>query len=129
MPWTRQSYEEYQKAVEGAWQGFEAVSTGACFGCEKCREYWDEEEDDDSREMLEEGFFSNCPCFSCNSHLGGQRYPAHGIPIPGSVTEEENGNLSQGEIVHFDICSDCVYYLNYGRLDDMSMLEPEKEEA
>ncbi len=53
-------------------------------------------------------WFSWTPCECCGSTLGGNREYL--------FTRNENDT-----IVHFEICEDCVYYLNYGRLDDMTM--------
>lgn len=63
------------------------------------------------RECAEEPSFSWSSCDCCGSTLGGDRYPAHGW-------------LGK-TLVHLDVCTDCLYYLNYGQLDDLTMLEME----
>lgn len=35
---------------------------------------------------------------------------------------------ADGRIVRFEICSDCVQYVNYGRLDDLTMLAIESDQ-
>jgi hypothetical protein len=62
----------------------------------------------------EEPFFSWHPCQCCGTHLGGDR-------------EECNGyNPTTKEVQEYDnICMDCIYYSEYGQLDDMTMDEIE----
>ena len=67
-----------------------AVSVGTCDRCNDCDEYAD-------------GFFSWAACDTCNSSLGGMRYPAHYL--------DDNG-----ELCHIDVCMDCVQYITYGEL-------------
>ncbi len=57
-------------------------------------------------------YFSWQPCECCGSRLGGDRYEANGY-IP--ATGEASGL--------FSVCPDCIYYAEYGQLDDMTMLE------
>lgn len=61
-----------------------------------------------------EGFFSWRPCECCGSRLGGQR-------------ESYTFACEDGSTFGADICSDCAYYLAYGQLDDMQMMEIEGE--
>jgi len=58
-------------------------------------------------------WFSGRPCECCQSALGGMREHMHAI--------EEESQIQ----VEYTICEDCVYYLNYGRLDDTTMLRIE----
>lgn len=104
-------YEKYKAAVEHNWRGVEAVSTGSCSGCEECG--LEKDCDDHARELAEEPSFSWSACDSCGSTLGGNRHPAHG--------------LINGELEHFSVCDDCLYYLNYGQLDDLTMMGMEKD--
>jgi hypothetical protein len=53
-------------------------------------------------------WFSWHPCDMCNSALGGNREYLYARDL-------------HGDIVQFEICEDCVYYVNYGRLDDLTM--------
>ncbi len=113
---TKQEYAEYQERVENYLHGLTAVSTGPCPGCPDCEDYRqhkteDAAEDAAEDEYLAEPFFTWHSCEVCGDSQGGNREPWHGV--------------ADGEIVHGDCCEDCVYYLNYGRLDDASMAEIE----
>lgn len=64
----------------------------------------------------EEPFFSWHACECCGSSLGGNRENCNGY------------NPTTKEIKEYEyICDDCIYYAEYGRLDDMTMQEIEKE--
>ena len=69
-----------------------AVSTGIRRDCNDCDGYG-------------EGFYSSLPCDTCNSLLGGIRYPAHYL--------DDNN-----ELCHMDICKNCSQYITYGELPD-----------
>lgn len=60
-----------------------------------------------------EPFFSGRQCECCKSTLGGNR-------------ETYSFAVEKGETFEGDICSDCIYYLAYGTLDDLTMMEMEK---
>lgn len=67
-----------------------------------------------------EPFFSWSPCECCQSSLGGNRetymFVTHWDgPLPHTPGERETFEA--------DICTDCVYYLTYGKLDDQTMDE------
>lgn len=57
-----------------------------------------------------EPFFSSRPCDCCGSHLGGDR-------------ETYQFATRAGKLFEADICTDCVYFLAYGQLDDATMME------
>ena len=97
------------------------MSCGPCPGCEECG--LSEEPSNDEYDIASEGGFSSSSCECCNSYLGGMRYPAHGL-IP-----NEDQSLKNSELVHLDVCGDCVYYLTYGCLDDDAMMEIEASTA
>lgn len=65
--------------------------------------------------MSNESFFSWRRCQCCGQGLGGDR-------------EEANGyNPTTQEVQTYEfICSDCIYFVEYGQLDDKTMLEIEK---
>lgn len=65
-----------------------------------------------------EPYFSWRRCDCCGSHLGGDRYDCSGY---NPTTEEVQDGYS--------VCSDCVYYAAYGRLDDETMSSIEKDGA
>jgi len=56
--------------------------------------------------------FSWSPCDCCNRPLGGNRYDCNGY-------SPSNG------IMEFTCCGDCIYFAEYGKLDDLTMLELE----
>ena len=97
-------YELYIHNFKKGSEGLEALSSGHCPGCEECG---DDEE-------VEPQHFSHWPCDICSRRLGGDRYPSHYI-------DDDN------EINHISICANCVYYMEYGQLDDMTMMDMEKE--
>ena len=57
-----------------------------------------------------EPYFSWHRCDCCGSSLGGDRYDCNGYNPTTKETQSE-----------YTVCSDCVYYAEYGRLDDMTM--------
>ncbi len=60
-----------------------------------------------------EPYFSHRSCDCCGTHLGGDRYAATGY------------NPETEEVLEYEVCQDCVYYAEYGQLDDQSMLDIE----
>ena len=104
----KQEYQEYKQRVQHYFKGVEHINTGPCSTCSECLEC-DTPEDPDNEwyDLASEPSFSWSPCEVCNSQLGGNRYPGHFI--------------IDNNIVHFECCDDCYYFLNYDRLDDMSM--------
>ena len=56
-------------------------------------------------------YFSWSSCECCGSHLGGNRYHATGY------------NPETKEVYCYEICEDCMYYSEYGQLDDMTMMD------
>lgn len=106
---TKQEYKQYEETFAEWLKQWEFPSSGYCPGCEDCPE----PQYDGDCAFLEPSF-SWRACEVCGSRLGGDRLPIHAV--------DENG-----DIVHFDACMDCIYYLEYGQLDDMTMLELEQE--
>ena len=58
-----------------------------------------------------EPHFSSISCECCSSPLGGNRYDCNGY------------NPKTGGIQEYTVCTDCVYYAEYGQLDDMTISE------
>ena len=56
-----------------------------------------------------EPYFSWSTCDCCGG-LPGDRYDANGF------------NRATKEIHEFSVCADCIYYAEYGQLDDMTMM-------
>jgi len=98
----RAQYLDYQSRVASfiATEGLTHLSTG-------CIPYG---QPDGQQEDNQDGepWFSCRPCDMCGCTLGGHREYLFGKDV------------SQ-EICQFTICEDCVYYVNYGRLDDQTM--------
>ncbi len=137
---TKQQYTEFQANIKRNLRGLNFVSTGACPGCCGCGLEPRPCPDCDGQGTIEESGelsgcnrcaaegtikateheiesaghdeFSRSECEACGSTLGGARYAAH-------------GRNEASEIIHFDVCADCLYFLNYGQLDDTTMMEME----
>jgi len=77
-------------------------------------EYGDGTEDDN---VCIEPHFSWSPCDCCRRPLGGDRYVCSGF-------NNETKEIQDG----YRICVDCYYYAEYGRLDDLTMEEVEKDD-
>lgn len=65
-----------------------------------------------------ESYFSNRPCECCGCHLAGDREDCNGY---NPTTAEVCGP--------FSVCPDCVYFAEYGRLDDDTMWSIERAEG
>lgn len=115
-------YQEYQDRVEQGLDGMEFISNGAAWTCDECRADHNcacphcgrqlEDEPDGWSDSANEPHFSWYPCDVCHRHEGGDRYPVHGFRA---------GANTGAEVIHLDACSDCVHYIEYGRLDDRTM--------
>lgn len=79
----------YTDAVERGLEGFTHESVGSSEGCDQCPEGEDE------------GHFSWESCEVCGAGLGGTRYAAHACD-------------AEGNVVHLEICVDCLAYLANG---------------
>jgi hypothetical protein len=60
---------------------------------------------------ISEPYFSWTSCACCESMYGGDRYDCNGWSERDSEIKTYEG-----------VCQDCVYYAEYGQLDDRSML-------
>ena len=60
-----------------------------------------------------EPWFSWSPCECCGCSLGGNREYLY--------AKAPEGTVGPDGIAQYIICEDCVYYVNYGRLDDATM--------
>lgn len=102
---------DFVRAIERNTGGLKAVSTGACPGCEQCRDEYAHDstmeqfsEQCRSGEVINEGFFSWHGCDLCGSSIGGTFQPWHGIDSDGAIIHGERA------------CVDCVCYLANGDL-------------
>ena len=59
-----------------------------------------------------EPYVSRYPCLVCHTHLAGNRVDCNGYNPTTEEVQEYKG-----------VCTDCVYYIVYGQLDDMTMAE------
>lgn len=111
-------YAEYEAAVKDFFgrEGIENLSSGHPW-CPECKTEWGDSEAcpncGQSRACCEESYFSWTPCDCCGRPLGGDRYHATGYHRP------------TNDVYEYEICVDCVYYAEYGQLDDMTMLDIE----
>lgn len=64
--------------------------------------------------VQDEPFFSTYMCECCLRPLAGDRYKASGF------------NPTTEEITTYEVCTDCIYYVSYGQLDDETMLDMEE---
>lgn len=127
---TAEEYAAYEKAVADFFEseGIQNLS-GGHLECQACgfREekdakgdtihFTDEEECikcGASREMMDEPYFSWSGCDCCGGLLGGNREHASGY------------NPKTKEIQEYKVCTDCIYYAEYGQLDDMTMMNVEE---
>ena len=94
---TAQKYKDYELAV-GRFCRSNNIRPG-CYGPNTT-------EDGDTPEP----FFSWRQCGCCGSRLGGNRETY-------TFETEDDHKFTE------NICADCVYYLAYGQLDDLTMLE------
>lgn len=94
---------EFEKAVKDNLEGIEAISVSLLSDCDICLSDNNCTADEiESGTAFDEGGFSWRPCDGCDSSLGGNRYSAHGIV--------------NDEIIHFEVCEDCMLYLANGDL-------------
>ena len=61
-------------------------------------------------------YFSWYPCDCCNRQLGGDRTECRGLS-------------HDNQYIDVNLCSDCIYYLCYGVLDDLTMMTIEESEG
>ena len=112
----RLEYAKYEETVGKVLADLH-MSSGPCPGCDACGLAEVHEMDNPEYEAAGEPSFSDSPCGLCGSTLGGDRHPAHGThkdPCYGTQADD---------IVHFDVCGYCYYYIEYGQLDDMAMMD------
>ncbi len=116
---TAKEYADYESAVAKFFflEGISNLSSGH-YQCPDCKVEFDDAgicpQCGADREILNEPHFSWRRCDCCNRPLGGDREFATGY------------NPTTGEVQEYSVCTDCVYYAEYGRLDDMTMMDVEE---
>jgi hypothetical protein len=110
---TKQEYADYQAAVAAfmAREGIRNLSTGIS-ECPNCKVPFDDHDDcPKCRQHIDsftEPYYSNSSCDCCGAEAG-DREDATGY------------NPTTKQVQRYSICTDCVYYAEYGRLDDKTM--------
>lgn len=113
---TKKEYADYENRVKKGLEGLSFVSSGICSSCSECQEkygYCCEHSLAyalDNGSLCDEGYCSSSGCDCCGSSMQQILYDAHGRDC-------------NARIVHLAICGDCLYYINYGRLDGTTMDE------
>lgn len=100
------------------------VETAADYGvyCERVRDFLEREGLDTLSTTpnvngYEESYFTWWPCDCCRRPLGSDQYTCSGY---NPATRE----VQEG----YEVCVDCVYYIEYGQLDDSTMWCIRKDE-
>ena len=99
---------------------YRSISPGLCGACPECQSAFGMEELElqagiEDGSIPDEGGFSWHDCELCGCPLGGDRYAAHGWSM-------------DDELIHYDICQDCVMLTANGEVPDdeyLSWLEVE----
>ncbi len=119
---TAAEYRDYVSRVEAffAREGITNLSTGH-ISCPERGEGWTYDDDCPNghghRDLWDEAFFSWHHCDCCRRQQGGDREHATGW------------NPDEKRVQEYTVCIDCIYFAEYGRLDDTTMMEVEKDEA
>jgi len=100
MPRNSKWYAEYERRVADFFEKEGLRNLGA---------------QDDPDSIYGEPYFSSAGCSCCGSYLGGNRTLCAGW-------NEAEKQAQDG----YEVCDDCVYYAEYGRLDDMTMLDMDR---
>ena len=119
----KKEYQEYEEAVAHTFKedGIVNLSHGH-LTCPDCNfDFFQDSVDTETvkcgcgntKEVLDAPSFSWRPCECCGSRLGGDRYHTTGF------------NPEMKEVYEYEICEDCLYYAEYRRLDDMTMMDME----
>lgn len=66
--------------------------------------------------------FSYRPCDICKTGMGGSRYRVTML-APNPKYGKDRRHKRPNTQTNLTVCQDCLYYAEYGTLDDMTMLE------
>lgn len=115
---TQTGYNDYQTRVAAFFEreGINTLSNGSIdhnYGglCDS-----EDHSHDSNGDYEPEPYFSWHACDCCGSTLGGDREDCIGY---NPTTKQIQGNYS--------VCVDCIYYNEYGQLDDTTMLDNDLE--
>ena len=106
---TIKDYNEYVKRVEAMMEKYDIHHFSPTPS--KVCDYETEHPGDCDCEEYIEPYFSWDSCDCCGSTLGGDRYDVD------TYSKRDN------EVLEFSICSDCLFFAEYGQLDDMTMMD------
>lgn len=115
---TKEEYQKYEERVEATFEQDELINmTTGHITCPDCgfvffREDGEECGCGNTKEILDEPYFSWQLCELCGDQYGGNRYHA-------------TAYTHSGDILEYEICEDCAYYIEYNKLDDMTMIDVE----
>lgn len=115
---TKREYAEYQESVRSFMEseGIENLSSGH-IRCPECDGEWTDGPDS----------YDECPNGHGSREEWGEPYcSSHGCDCCGNtlqqMLEHATGyNREHDEVLEYQVCSDCVYYAEYGCLDDATM--------
>ena len=106
---TTETMSAYACAVEEHTAGIFHLNAGAAAICPECLKAHGIEDtgaiEAMQEQIIDEGSFSSSPCDCCGSRLGGERHAAHGW---------DNQEIARANLIHLNICTDCVLYTEYG---------------
>jgi hypothetical protein len=104
-------YAAYEEAFAEGMNGITHFSSGSAIRqCRVCVQGEADLESFEGEDTYEtHSYFSWSRCDICHSGFGGERTDSHGI--------------YDGALIHLLACDDCVYYAEYGQLDDQTMAE------
>jgi len=108
------SDKRFMAAFSNGIKDIHVVSAGFSWNCPECLNNYDiccehkGEHMYQKGEIVDEGSFSHNACDICGSKLGGNRFSAHGVL-----------DTDHKEIVHLEVCVDCIMYMANGDLPEV----------
>ena len=117
---TKNEYMQYERSVADFMrrEGIENLTAGH-FSCPDCNVEFNDNDKcvkcGGDQAVFNEPFFSWVACDCCGDSTGGNREFATGY------------NPVENKVRSYNLCEDCVYYSEYGRLDDKSMIATESQ--
>jgi hypothetical protein len=99
----------FEKRFKNGLLGLHSESSGFSYICPECIDYYgfcckhSAKAAYEKGEIVDEPSFSHESCDICNSNISGNRYIAHAM-------------TKNNDILHLEICQDCVLYMANGDL-------------